>query len=157
MVLLRPELALLITEQGHPSPRSRLCWNSPPVDVSVYHPYIIALEPKSKQLEVHNILNQEVVQTLPLPSVSGKPKDMKLLSQCTNEGPAFLLIASNTEVYALVSMSLEQQVHANHSSVLLICVQVTQLLALNKYQDAIQLVEAYCIHDTKEVAQKVDS
>jgi hypothetical protein len=96
-------LGVFITETGQPT-RGNVLWKSIPIDVVYRSPYIIAIEPKSKLIEIHNWLNQSLTQCIEFP----KGKEFKIAS--CYEGSKFVLIGSNTEIYCLNEMSLDMQV-----------------------------------------------
>jgi hypothetical protein len=52
---------------GIPTPRGNLTWTNTPVAISYYQPYLISLQ--SKSIEIHNVHNQNQVQTLNFPSI----------------------------------------------------------------------------------------
>jgi hypothetical protein len=101
------ELGVFVTEEGNPT-RGNILWNTVPSDISYRQPYIISVEPKSKIIEIFNVLNQQLIQTVQFPVVSGKPRELKLIS--LHEGSKHTIVASSTEVYGLVPIPVDSQV-----------------------------------------------
>jgi len=131
----KDELGLFINDEGTPS-RANILWTSVPsaIAVGVMVPYVVALIPKGESLEMHNMLNQSLVQTIPFPP----KKQLKFLAN--NEGSKYALVATISTVYRITIQPLE--------------VQVELLLAQNKVKESVQLVEVIVATEPREVASK---
>lgn len=129
ILIVKDELGVFISDKGLPT-RTNILWNSPPTAVGFLQPYTVALEPKNQCLEVHNILNQALVQSLPFPV----KKNFKFIAK--SEGSKHMLLASSTTIYTITAMTIEKQIE--------------RLLSMRKIKDVIALMEDVTANDRRE-------
>eukprot|EP01117_Protostelium_nocturnum_P012352 TRINITY_DN4553_c0_g1_i1.p1 TRINITY_DN4553_c0_g1~~TRINITY_DN4553_c0_g1_i1.p1 ORF type:complete len:496 (-),score=141.57 TRINITY_DN4553_c0_g1_i1:1164-2651(-) len=132
-LLARDDLGIFVTDKGLPI-RGHILWSCTPDSLEFRAPYVISMQLRNSWFEIHSILNQNLVQRIPFPD----KKEFRVTD--SYEGSKFLLVASSSVVYMIVSKALEGQVKS--------------LLEQKKISDALDLLSEQFKKEKPEVAKR---
>lgn len=101
LLLSADNFGFLVNQVGTPL-ATQIEWDTPPLAVGYRYPFVVGVQNTS--IEVHNVYNQGLVQTIPLPS--HVTRKLTLVS----DNGRHLIVAGGGTIYCLVPTPVEEQV-----------------------------------------------